>query len=247
MQLQRYYFLLILFAGSLFSCKTDESLYPLHTPEEYFPLQTGKYITWSVDSIIYHETFANDTSSTQVMEMLTDTFYDNEQRLNYKIERYSRVSDTSDWILQHVWSVLFTDGQIQKVENDLRFIKLVTPATNNTQWAGNSYLGGLEDLPFDEECNRLTYLENWEYTYANAEEPYTVNGFDFDKTIKVMQAGDSNFIWYNYAEEIYAAGVGMVQKDFYHYYTQDTGCPGCPWEERAQCGYSVKMRIIDHN
>lgn len=238
---------MIIFAGTIFSCKTDESLNDMDTPDMFYPLEVGKYIDYSVDSIIYHETIPSDTSHFEVREMLSDTFYDNEQRLNYKIERYLRPNDTTDWTLVNVWSVLSTGGQIQKVENNLRFIKLVTPVLNDTHWSGNAYLGGLEDLPYDEECNRLTFLEGWDYDYAYTDQPYSINGFDFARTLKVVQDGDSNFIWYNYAEEIYAEGLGLISKTFIHYYTQDTGCPDCPWEERVQCGYSIKMDIIDHN
>ena len=134
---------------------------------------------------------------------------------------------------------------MQKIENNLRFIKLVAPLRNDISWEGNIYLGGLDDIPVDEDCNNLSYLEDWNYTYKNVDQPYTVNGNEFLKTITVIQEGDSNLIWFDYAEEVYAEFVGLVQKDFYHYYTQDLSCPECPWVERVQCGYSVKMKVLE--
>ena len=110
---------------------------------------------------------------------------------------------------------------------------------------GKEILGGLDDIPVDEDCNNLSYLEDWNYTYKNVDQPYTVNGNEFLKTITVIQEGDSNLIWFDYAEEVYAEFVGLVQKDFYHYYTQDLSCPECPWVERVQCGYSVKMKVLE--
>ncbi len=230
-----------------YSCNPDPLIEEVKSPYPYYPLELGKYIVYSVDSIQYHETIPHDTSQYEVKELLVDTFYDNEDNLNYKIERYIRQEGTVDWILDNVWSVIAIDNQIQKIEDNLRFIKLVAPVADNLTWEGNIFLGGLEDLPYDEECNILTFLEGWVYEYDRIDQPYSINGFDFDKTIKVLQAGDSNLIWYDYAEEIYALGVGMVQKDFYHYYTQDTSCPTCAWEERVQCGYSVKMKVIEYN
>ena len=70
--------------------------------------------------------------------------------------------------------MLATNGQIQKVENNLRFIKLATPVWFETTWDGNVYLGGLEDIPVAEECNELTFYEDWQYSYANINAPYSV-------------------------------------------------------------------------
>jgi hypothetical protein len=126
-------------------------------------------------------------------------------------------------------------------------LNIVEPITADTKWNGNIYLGGLDDLPVAEECNELTFYEDWEYTYANVHTTYDIDLFNFDNTLKVIQQGDSNLIWYDYAEEIYAENVGLIQQDFYHYYTQDLTCPTCPWEQRVQCGFSVKMRILDFN
>lgn len=216
-------------------------------PFQYYPLDTGKYIVYQVDSIIYNETFANDTTQWQVMELIADTMYDLNGRLNYVIERYRRPDVASDWQLTHIWQVLMTDGKVEKIENNLRFVKLVTPLLENVQWDGNVYLGGLEDIPVDYECNRLSFYEGWLYTYRDLEAPFSVNGLDFPHTVTVTQEGDSNLIWFDYAKEIYAENVGLVWKEFYHFYTQDITCPACPWEERVQCGYSVKMSVLEYN
>ncbi len=230
------------------ACKKDNPiLEEINSPAQYYPLIIGKFIVYDVDSIQYHETAPTDTSYFQVKETLVDTFYDADNRLNYKIERYTRPSDTANWNLTNVWSVLYIDNQLQKIENNLRFIKLVSPLRNDVRWEGNIYLGGLSDLPVEEECNNWSYLEDWNYTYKNIGVSKTINGLPFQKTVTVIQEGDSNLIWYEYAEEIYGENVGLIQKDFYHYYTQDFNCIECPWEQRVQCGYSVKMLVVDYN
>ena len=104
------------------------------------------------------------------------------------------------------------DGKMIRNENNLRFVKLVSPPLNDVQWDGNVYLGGLDDLPYDEECNRLIYYEGWDYIYSNVNENYSIPDFDFENTITVEQFGDSNLIWFDYAKEIYALDVGMVKK-----------------------------------
>lgn len=235
-------------AAALISC--DGPLYEPESPADpyrYYPLDTGKYIIYQVDSIIYNETFANDTTSWQVMEMLSDTFYDLNGRLNYTIERYRRSDAAAEWQLVNIWQVLYADGRVEKVENNLRFIKLATFLMNGWTWDGHAYLGGLDDLPFDYECNRLSYYEGWDYSYANLERPFEINGLSFENTVTVLQEGDSNLIWFDQGKEIYAEFIGLVYKEFFHFYTQDITCPTCPWEERVECGYSVKMSVLEYN
>ncbi|MEZ5015304.1 MAG: hypothetical protein R2794_13535 [Chitinophagales bacterium] len=242
-----WHYLFLLCIPAFFASCTKDSDDTLRTPAEFYPLEVGRYIIWDVDSINYHEAIPNDTSHTQVKEILVDTFYDNLGLLNYRIERYTRPDDTSDFMLQNVWSVCQKGNNIEKTENNLRFIKLVAPVMDGVQWDGNAYLGGLFDLPYNEECNRLNYLEGWDYVYANLDASMEINGMPFDRTVTVNESGADNLIEYDNATEIYAAGVGLIQKEFYHYYTQDLSCPDCPWTQRVQCGYSVIMRIVAYH
>lgn len=216
-------------------------------PYAYYPLDTGKFIVYQVDSIIYNETFANDTTSWQVMEMLTDTLYDLEGRLNYRIERYRRPDADAAWEILNIWQVMRRDGTVEKIENNLRFVKMVTPLRAGESWDGHVYMGGLDDLPFDYECNRLSYYEGWKYSYSDVGSAYTVNGVQFPNTVSVLQEGDSNLIWFDQGLEVFAKDIGLIYKEFFHFYTQDITCPTCPWEERVQCGYSVKMSVLNYN
>lgn len=229
-----------------FACNDPVSAPALNQLDKYYPLEVGSSITYDVDSINYHEIVPNDTSFWIVKETLIDTFYDANNNLNFVIERNQKKNDTDAWLLVNVWNVMMVDGQIQKIENNLRFIKLTTPLAENSTWKGNIYLGGLSDIPVDEACNNLSFYEDWDYAYALVDEPYSINGFEFKNSITVIQEGDSNLIWYDYAREVYGEGVGLIEKEFYHFYTQDLSCPTCPWTVRVECGYSVKMRLRDY-
>lgn len=234
--------------GALYSCDKGlpEPIAPKF-PYNYYPLDTGKYWEYAVDSIIYHETTANDTTFWYVREELVDTFYDLEDHLNFIIERSRRKTIADAWEVVNTWSVQAIDGKVIRNENNLRFIKLASPPVEGVQWDGNAYLGGLDDLPFDAECNRLIYYEGWDYSYSDIEASYTIPSFNFENTISVEQKGDSNLIWFDYAKEVYADEVGMIEKTFKHYYTQDISCPDCPWEQRVQCGFSVFMQLTAYH
>ncbi len=83
----------ILFVASflflLASCDETEN-FVLDSKEAYFPLEIGKYITYSVDSIQYSTSSGGATnvvsSTFQWREMVVDTFRDAENRLVYEVE-----------------------------------------------------------------------------------------------------------------------------------------------------------------
>lgn len=229
----------------MLSCQhqaVDEDL--IHV-SSYYPLHVGNFIIYTVDSIHYHETVPWDTSHYEVKEELVDTFYDNENRLNYRIERSRRHDESEEFELTNVWNVLETKDQIQKVENNLRYIKLVGPISTDQIWDGHKYLGGLEDIFVEEQCNNLSFLEDWNFNYAAIEEPMSINGFSFDKTVTVIEEGMINLIEYSYSKEVYAEGIGLVYKEFDHFTDDDIDCPDCPWPEHVECGYSVVMQVIE--
>lgn len=215
------------------------------SPYPYYPLDSGKYVIYQVDSINYHTAAPSDTEHWEVKETTGEPYYDNAGRLNYKIIRSVRRDSTEDFTVKDVWSALATDGRIERVEENLRFVKLVSPVLDGTNWEGNLYLGGLSAIPVDEDCNNLQFLENWQYSYKDVGLSKQVGTMHFDNTLTVVQNGNINAIEYNYATEIYAKDVGLVSRAFYHYTTQSP-CPTCPWEDIVECGYSVRMTVLEY-
>lgn len=230
------------------SCNSTDSVLPTNFPEAttYYPLTIGKYITYATDSIHYYETIANDTVHVEIKEVIADTFRDGSNNLTYRIERFNRPAGGTDWTLVGTSTVSYVNQSVEKVENNLRYLKLVSPVEKNVEWAGHIYLGGLGSLPVDQECNNLQFLEGWEFCYTQVAAAETVGNFNFDDVITVVQNGSQNLIEFNKSEEKYANGLGMVYRFFRHYTTQNI-CPECEWEENTQCGYSVKMTVIDFN
>ncbi|MBC8047358.1 MAG: hypothetical protein H7Y00_11225 [Fimbriimonadaceae bacterium] len=211
----------------------------------YYPMQTGKYVIYDVDSTIYNETTPDETHHWQIKEEIVDTFYDLDNILNYRIERYQRINDSAAWALQEVWSVRDVNGSIERDENNLRFVKLISPVSVNRQWNGTIYLGDLDSLPFEIGCNKLSFLEDWDYTYITVDSSVTINDMLFDSTLTVFQQGADNLLELNYAIEVYAKGVGMVKKEFYHYTSQITD--DINWEDKVECGYKYLMTVVEFN
>ncbi|MBK8657433.1 MAG: hypothetical protein IPN22_00760 [Bacteroidetes bacterium] len=130
--------------GCLPGCQKQDSLEVTYH-REYYPLAPGHYITYQVDSIQYSfsenpDTYVRDTIRYQLKEIITDTFYDNENELNYRLELYRRSDTLSAFSTWKIWYVKADDYNVQKTEDDIRFIKLIFPPKENESWNGNLYV-----------------------------------------------------------------------------------------------------------
>ena len=210
---------------------------------EYYPLEPGHWIEYDVDSIIFSDialpTVIIDTISYQIREEIASTFYDNEGRETYRIERFRRNSDDDAWIINRVWSLNFETNNLQKVEDDLRFVKLVFPPRRNKKWLGNTFIQTTEELE---------YLEDWEYKYSEIDEPLSIAGISFDSSLTVLQEADSTLLEKTYSIERYAKNVGLVYKELQVLETQRTDPQGIllPFELKAQRGFIFRHQIRDY-
>ncbi|MFI5135815.1 MAG: hypothetical protein ACHQD9_08185 [Chitinophagales bacterium] len=185
------------------SCKKD-STEPLAIDESYFPLITGKYIIFDVDSVGYNS-FDNTTKTSiyQIMEEVDSPYIDNAGNQAFKIIRSRRANADSAWIATDVWSANLTDHTAEKVEENLRFVKLDFPIELNREWYGNAYIQ--TDSP-------LQYLSGWQYKYTAVHQPLLINGNSFDSTVTVSQHDDENVIEQTIYTEKYAKHVGLIYK-----------------------------------
>ena len=123
----------------------------------YFPLQTGKYTVYQVDSIVYD--FAQgggtvrDSFRTFVKEIIADTLRDQTGLLQYSIERYERKSDTADWILKSITTAARTTTQAIRTEDNFRFLKLIFPLDTRSEWDGNVWIERASSLTGTEYFN----------------------------------------------------------------------------------------------
>jgi hypothetical protein len=218
------------------SCKQDPDTNLSDFKYDYYPLDTGKYIVYDVDSIFsYSSDFSRDTAHFQLKELLADTFYDNENRLNYRLEVYRRESSADPWVIDRVWSVIRTTTNLQKKEDEVRYVKLVFPPVAGGTWDGNVYIPSANEPFLD--------FKNWEYTYQDVDVPYSINGFSFDSALIAVDVADSNFINKRLKKEVYAKGIGMV----YQEWEMKTKQSVTSWDTGKWTGFGLHMRMIEHN
>lgn len=225
----------------------------------YYPLEVGKFITYRLDSIVYTQAsgadcnFVQDTASHFLKEEIVDIYEDNAGAVNYIVERYTRRDASQPWRVIDVWNTKKTDTQVERVEENLRFIKLVFPVREGASWDGNSFF---QDTTVVIGGETIDFFNHWssEYEYGEVDVPEEINGIQFDSVLTVIQSEPSeNKINHRASVEKYARNVGLVYKEMLILDTQCCGavslseCDGIAWEEKAERGLILRQWVIDFN
>jgi hypothetical protein len=185
------------------SCKKDESLPPTDMKYNYFPTNIGHWVVYRVDSVDYNNTLSpKDSFCFYIKEIVESVYIDNAGRETQRIERYRKDSVNGEWNIKDVWTMNRNASDAQKVEEDVRFVKLKFPVIENTKWNGNIY----------------NTLDSWQYELINVDQPYLVNGISFDSSATVLQYDDMNeiIISRDFSEEVFVKNIGLVYKKFIH-------------------------------
>ncbi len=219
-------------------------------PTDYLQLQVGKYVTYRLDSLQFTNFGTQDTIvSYQAKDVIDAAITDNLGRPSWRVIRYlSDTTGTADWVPDITYIVTATKQDVEVVENNLRYIKLVYPVSNGYNWAGNSYIDATSDT-----FNVVTYLYGWNYTYNNVAKPFTVLSGTVDSTITVIQQPDmtigdfsnpTQFSERDYSTEVYGKGIGLIYKSFLH---QEFQPPNGATSVGSTSGYGLTLNMIDHN
>jgi hypothetical protein len=249
----------------LSACKREVETIQFNFGYNYYPLKVGKWITYSLDSTTYDivsssEPFtyavqtqqgisyvAAKTKTLQVKESVVDTVYDNLGRKGYKIHRYERKDNTDDWLLKDVWAAYSDNTFAERIEDNLRLVKMNFPVDSAKTWKSTIYIDENASFTINGEPIRIYSL--WgDAKYVSVDKPYSLSGMNFDSTLVISYANDQNALTLRRVEERYARNVGMIEKTMW---ILDTQCNACNndlnWIQRAQVGFKAKWRITGHN
>jgi len=245
------YFLLVFSCLCIIFASCDETEeFIVDTKDAYYPLEIGKYITYSVASIRYSSISGGgtnvDTSNFQWREMVVDTFRDGENRLVYEVERMRRANASEDWQTVNVLSVTKTTDRVEWVESNRRFVKMFFPLKLEDTSNVFQYFDEFELVSVNGEV--LEAFKGWEYLVDDIDVPAAVNNFSFDSTSTISYSNSENVIELRFAKEQYAKNIGLISKEYLILDTQCiSDCIGMTWEEKAEQGFVLRMNMIDHN
>ena len=237
-------FIVILFTA----CKKESEEFKTIPISDYAPLTVGKYVTYSLDSLVYINFGATEAHRFYEVKYLTaDSLTDILGRKAFRIVRYIRTLPNGTFTPDNTFLAVNTGTTFEFTENNLRYLKLTQPIKNDRSWKGNSAID-VTSVGSD-----LQYLADWDYTYSDVEQPKKVGTFSLSNTITINQRDESvnlpvipagqpnqtNIASKDFSKEIYAKGIGLVQKEFVHFEYQ-LAFPG-------YIGYGVKLVMVDHN
>ena len=199
---------IVLFAAvitmAVFSCKKDAPVtQTVDFGYNYFPNEVGSYVIYDVDSISYDDKADNrDTFRFQLEEVIDSIFIDNSNRPTMRLARYyKKYNDTvpyasMPWSYPRIWYANRTTSTAEKVEENVRYIKIVFPAVKKKKWDGNVF---------------NTHGKK-EYEITSMDQGETINSLHWDSVLTVLQFEQENLVEHIYEAEKYAKNVGLVFK-----------------------------------
>jgi hypothetical protein len=243
-----YYILFVplLLLSLVIGCKKSYQ-YPSDKITDYLSLQKGKYITYRLDSLIFINFGTQDTTLKYLArDVIDDSITDNIGRPSWRVIRYiSDTTGTAPWTPIETYMITVTNTSMEMVENNLRFIKLVSPIINGFTWSGNSYIETTSDF------SNYAYLRNWNYVYDSVGLPFNAFSTQIPNTITIQQDDDSTgsvsdtvFSTRTFSEEVYGKGIGLIYKNFLHWEYQP---PNANVPIGSTFGYGIKLTMVDHN
>lgn len=238
----------------LFSC-TKQTLEDFQNEplSDYIPLQTGKYITYRIDSTVFTN-FGRDeeTHSYLVKHVIDAQIPDNLGRPSYRVFRYTNDTLASGpWVPTGSYFITPLTADIEVIEDNLRFIKMHLPILDGNSWKGNAY------LPSDPYNSLYSFsndddMQDWDYTYDTADSSFSYGGYTYNNVCNVEEDDESfnvpitntdAYASYTRAVERYSKNIGLIYRE----YTMWEYQPNTGGSSGYQVGFGITMWMVDHN
>ena len=227
------------------SCKKETDIINFDYGYNYFPDDSGKYIIYKVDSVLYNDfdpTHLKRTSSQYLKEIITEQFTDNLGRSAKKIERYVTDSLNHVWRPYNVWYIVKNATNVEEIEDNVRYIKLTFPVSVGNSWRGNKY-NLINHFPFIDLKFTSTNFD-WNYTLTEVNKNYTGGSIISDSTLAILQVSDSSDVQKVYSVEKYSKNIGLVYKELWRLDAQLVDDQ--TYEDNAVFGFILRQYAIEY-
>ena len=212
-----------------FGCESTFEIDQEGSGQTFYPLITGEYREYMVRQIKYTVLNPPDTVNYFLKEQVGKSYINQTGGTTYTLNRFKRNDNSLPWEIDSVWTVIKSKTNVVVSENNIPFTKLVFPVSDQKKWDGNAF----------------NTLEEELYTYENVYQPFTLNGIDFNYTLKVIQEynPDSIVMW-DQRSEIYAENVGLISKEsiILHYCTENE----CLGKQIIEQGIDFRQELIGY-
>lgn len=227
--------------------KNNNNNFTVNYQYNYYPIDSGHYIIYNVDSVTFNYDGINynrDTAQYQMMAVFGDTIHDLLDSVNFLVTYYTRPNANAQWGSPYLTYGLRTMTNMQVVENDIRFIKLVFPPALNEGWNGNLY------VPVDNNPNSAyTIFQGWNYYYGNVDTSLMLNGLTYPNAIVASEVNNISQLEKEVRTEVYAQNVGMIYQEWESLSKNNGSIAGninYGWDTGAASGFSIHMWAVQH-
>jgi len=227
------------------SCKKETETVTFDFGYNYFPDDSGTYVIYKVDSVLYNNfdpLNLKRTSSHYLKEIITEQFIDNLGRRAKKVERFVTDSLNHSWVPHNVWYIVKNTTNAERVEDNIRYIKVTFPVSVGNIWRGNKY-NELNHFPYTDLKFTATNFD-WNYEVKQVNQNYTFGSIITDSTMTVLQVNDSSNVQKVYSVEKYAKNIGMVYKELWRLDAQLVN--NQTYENNAVFGFILKQYAVEY-
>jgi len=183
----------------LIACRKDSLSNNTHESlSEWIQLNENSRRIYRVDSIAYiRDNPLPDTFSFEYMEIVDTVFFDNVNEPTARIKIVTRKDSLDFWQFKRMYYAKTTDAYYERVEENIRLLKVSFPPSEDVIWNLNSR----NNLP-PLMLSYLNLYEPYQGTYVKSDTTLTIAGKEINNAIEK----------YRYLE-IYGKGIGLMHKE----------------------------------
>jgi len=234
--MNRLNILFLIVIGILVStCNRKGDPTPSDTGFSYYPINEGDYLIYDVIDTAFIGVQTYEINNYQVKEEIHESIVVNDE-VRYQIYLYYK-SPGGEWndYPDSNWTVFSDKRRIVKVEDNVRFVKLVFPFEAGKKWDGN--ISDPENDP--QEHYTMTEVRR-PFTYTSLYAP--IQEYTYPETVSVVQFDNSSAIDLNYAIEVYANNIGLVYKEIKVYKYEQSNLA----LQQVELGQHIVKTLIEH-
>lgn len=195
-------FVLLLILSILMLACNEEQPKPVAESKklQYIILETPHQCNFTYTQIIIDVVAGiRDTNVWKVRDIISNVIVDTLDYTIYRVERVRRKADTLAWEPFTVYSIRSYSKSLVRVEENTPYVILQFPEKLGKTWNGNEF--------------NTKPIEQYTYTATNTTD--TIQQTIYDSVLVVTQKNFKSLYTYQFKEERYAYGVGLISKTTY--------------------------------
>ncbi|MGB0850601.1 MAG: hypothetical protein ACPGTP_05110 [Bacteroidia bacterium] len=162
---------------------------------DYFPLEEGKYIIYSVESIV-HDAFKEQSDTSYYLEK--ETIQEDLGNDSYKLLVERSTDSGRKWLFVKYLSISKNTYTAQRNEDDIRKVKLSFPFKFRKTW----------------DANELNTLDQQRARMLEFDTPHNFIDTTLTETVTINLGDDEDPFFTFYEREVYARHIGLVESKY---------------------------------